>query len=287
MQIQIEHLKQQIEDYEVELRKLRLELSAKSAVTPQPESNHPSDIAAAFRAAAVATAEKLTDTQGLKDAIAALTSQLNQRQQQLQELEKQHQKQLRIRRVEEARQKIRQQVERIDEIAAQTESAYLDLKTLYQEVESDVRLLSDNPPGSYAASLEQLVHFNFLQVPTLVEQNNSFVLSGRSIDLFKPERDTEQRIKAERSREAKLAMDAQIAASQQRKTAQKRRNERQRIEEILSVKTIELREAEALRTRDMQQVSRGVRLNFDKIDAFIASTNAEIAQLQDELNAIV
>ncbi len=54
----------------------------------------------------------------------------------------------------------------------------------------------------------------------------------------------------------------------------------------MSVKTTELDEAEALRAKHIEQIARGVRLDLGKIDAFIASTNLEIEQLQNELDTV-
>jgi AraC-like DNA-binding protein len=286
MENQIKQLREEVAEYRSELQKLKNELSAAKAITPQPKSDRPTDISAAFRSAAVATAEKVADVLGVEESIAVLTTQMNQRQQQLEELQKQYQKQLRLGRVEEARQKIREQIQRIDDIAFQAESAYLNLKTLYKEVEGDFKSLSQNPPGSLAARLENLVNFNFLQVPTLVEQNNSFTLIGRQIDLFKPERDAEQRAQAQSARESKEALDAMILASQQRKIVEKQQYERERIQELLSVKTIELHEAEARRALDMEQIARGVRLNISALIDFIKLTNVEIQQLQKDLDAV-
>lgn len=286
MERQIEQLSQEIQAFQTELEKLQLELNSVRAIAPEPKSNHPSDISQAYRSAAVATVEKLADVRGVEEAIDALTIQINQRQQQLKELQTVAQKQERLRRVEEARYKLRSEIKRIDDLSAALESAYFDLKSIYNESNADFKALSDTLPQDYSWHLEQLIHFHFLQVPTLVESSGSFTLSCRTVDILKAERDAQQRAQAQSARENKLAMDAQIAAYQQQKTLDKRRNERERIEEILSVKMIELNEAEARRARDMEQVARGVRLNLSGLDAFIASTNVEIEQLQKDLDAV-
>lgn len=146
--------------------------------------------------------------------------------------------------------------------------------------------MSDNPPGSYAARLEQLIHFNFLQVPILAEQSNSFVLSSRLVDIFKPERDAQQEAQSAAARQVKAAMDAQTAIYQKQKIDKRRQSERQRIQEILDIKKFELNEAEDRRARDMEQVARGVKLDLTRLDYFIALTNSEISQFQKDLDAV-
>lgn len=108
-------------------------------------------------------------------------------------------------------------------------------------------------------------------------------MSTRTIDPFKSEKEAQLRVQAERAREAKIAMDAQISAARQREIAKEREDERERIQKILTVKMAELNVVETRRAKDMEQAARGVRLNFDRVDAFIESTNVEIKQLQDEL----
>lgn len=286
MERQIEQLNQEIQAFQTELGKLKAELNSAKVIAPEPKSNRPSDISAAFRSAAVATAEKVADVRGVEEAIDALTIQINQRQQQLKELQTASQKQERLRRVEEARYKLRSEIKRIDDLSAALESAFFDLKSIYNESNADFKALSGTLPSEYTWHLEQLIHFHFLQVPTLIENNGSFTLSCRTVDILKAERDAEERMKAQSARENKLAMDAQIAAYQQQKTLDKRRNERERIEEILSVKTTELNEAEARRARDMEQIAKGVKLNISALNDFIGLTNVEIEQLQKDLDAV-
>jgi len=264
MKNEIEQFKQEIQDYEIELKTLRSELNSFNAVAPQPESNRPSDIAKAFRSAAIATAERVSDIQGLKSAIAALEAQLAQKQEQFKELEKQQQRQERLKRIEIGKAKAKAVGDEINSLVSQLESKISELKTVCCQYEGDHRVLKSKPDfGDYWRPPE-FIAFGQLVVPVFLENQGQLTLSTRPFDLFKPERDAQQKAQAERARQGKLAMDAQISAARQREIAKKRQDERERIQEILSVKTTELDEAEALRAKHMEQIARGARLNLDR-----------------------
>lgn len=284
--MEIERLKQEIYDYEIELKNLRLELNAKSAVAPQPTSGHPSEISNAFRVAAIATAEKLTDIQGIKSAITALEAQLAQKRSQFQELEKQQQHQERLKRIEVGKAEAKSLGDEINSLVSQLESKISELKTVCCQYEGDHRVLKSKPDfGDYWRPPE-FIAFGQLVVPVFLENQGQLTLSTRPFDLFKPERDAQQKAQAERARQGKLAMDAQISAARQREIAKEREDERERIQKILTVKMAELNAVETRCAKDMEQAARGVRLNFDRVDAFIESTNVEIKQLQDELDLV-
>jgi hypothetical protein len=287
MENKIEHLKQEIQNYEIELKKLRSELNAFNAIAPpQPESNHPGDIAKAFRAAAVATAQKLTDTQGLKNAIAALEAQLAQKRSQFQELDKQQQHQERLKRIEVGKAEAKSLGDEINSLVSQLESKISELKTICHRYEPDYRVLNSKPDFKDYWRPPEFVLFAHLSVPVFLEHQGQLTLGMRPFDVFQSEREAQQKAQAERARQGKLAVDTQISAARQRETAKKRQDERERLEEILSVKMAELNAVETQRAKDVEQVARGVRLNLDRIDAFIESTNAEIQQLQNELDAV-
>lgn len=286
MENKIEQFKQEIQDYEIELKKLRSELNSFNAVAPQPESSRPGDIAKAFRSAAIATAERVADIQGLKSAIAALEGQLAQKRSQLQNLQQRQQHQQRLDRIQTGKATAKSVGAEINDLVSQLESKINELKAVCYEYEPDHRVLNSKPDFGIYWRPPEFIVFGQLVVPVFLENQGQLTLSTRPIDLFKPEKESQQRAQAERAREGKLAMDAQIAASQQQKIAKKRQDERERIQEILSVKTTELDEAEALRAKHMEQIARGARLNLDRIDAFIESTNVEIKQLQNELDAV-
>ncbi len=221
MENQIERLKQEIYDYEIELKKLRSELNAFNAVAPQPESSRPSDIAKAFRSAAVATAERVADLTGLKSAITALEAQLAQKRSQFQELEKQQQHQERLKRIEVGKAEAKSLGNEINSLVSQLESKISELKTICHQYEPDHRVLKSKPDfGDYWRPPE-FVLFAHLSVPVFLEHQGQLTLGMRPFDVFQSEREAQQRAQSERARDSKLAMDAQIAAARKREIAKK------------------------------------------------------------------
>ena len=82
---QIDDLKQEIKSFEAEITKLEQELTVVGGFTMQlATSNAPSEIAKSIRTEAQQVLERQPAIKGLRDAIAELTSRLNQKQSQLQ-----------------------------------------------------------------------------------------------------------------------------------------------------------------------------------------------------------
>ncbi|MGL4621485.1 MAG: hypothetical protein ACRCZS_20900 [Chroococcidiopsis sp.] len=279
---EIQRLTNEIESYQQELTKLKTELSAASQVIPKVQSDSAADISSAFRAAAVATHERASDIQGIRNAIAELTTRLNQKQIQFEELEKEQQKQARVKRVEAAQQKLREQVEKIDDIASLLESAYYDLKAIYKEANSDFKANGSAAPGSYAYGMHQLIHFEFPRLPVLIEKDGSFTLGSRVFDLFEPEKKAEQAERAARSRAYRLERERELTEIKQRELDEKLRIERQEAAALLKNKRSQL---EAFRAERARWLAGLATANVSDFDDAIAKLEAEIENLQKPVPA--
>lgn len=275
----VEQLKQEIEDFEREIQKLQQQLAAAGGRTLQLAiGDSPSDISKALQLEAQQVVERQPVLQGIRNAIAELTTRLNQKQSQLQQLEKEQQKQARVKRVEVAQQKLREQVEKIDDIASLLESAYLDLKAIYKEANPDFKALSSAEPGSYAYTMHQLIHFQVVQVPTLVEKNGSFTLGSRTVNLFEPEQKAAREEQAARSRAYRENREKQMAEIQQKQIAEEARQRREQLEAMLSAKQAEL---EGIKARRAELKTWGGSMNLSGFDHAIAQLEHEIASLEE------
>ena len=275
--MKIDDLKQEIKSFEAEIGKLQQELSANSQIAPKAVSASPEAIADAFRSAAVATHERIADVQGIRGAIAELTSRLAQKQVQLQKLESVELKQARIERVQTAKQKLREHVEKIEDIASLLELAYYDLKALYKEANPDFKALGSAEPGSYSYQLHQLINFDFLQVPVFVEKSGAFTLGSRAIDLFAPERKAVRDEQMARSRDYRLEQERQWAEVKQQKADEEARIQQEDRAALLKYKQSEVAGAKAERKRLLDSLAT---MNVSGFDRVIFQLEAEIESLQ-------
>lgn len=275
--MKIDDLQLEIKSFESEIQKLQQELSANSQIAPKAVLNSPQAIADAFRSAAVATTERIADVQGIRGAIAELSSGLAQKQVQLQKLEMEQLKQARIERVETAKQKLRQQIERVDDIASLLELAYYDLKAVYKEANPDFKALGSAAPGSYSYQLHQLINFDFLQVPVLVEKSGAFTLGSRAIDLFAPERKAVKDEQTARSRDYRLEQERQWAEIKQQKADEEARIQQEDKAALLKYKQSHLVGAKAERKRLLDSLAT---MNVSGFDRVIFQLEAEIENLE-------
>lgn len=276
--MKIDDLKQEIKSFEAEIGKLQQELSANSQIAPKAASASPEAIAAAFRSAAVATQKQIADVQGIRGAIAELTSGLAQKQVQLQKLEMEQLKQARTERVETAKQKLREQIERVDDIASLLESTYLELKAIYKEANPDFKALGSAQPGSYAYQIHQLIHFDFLRVPVLVEKSGAFTLGSRTINLFEAEQKAVKDEQTARSRDYRLEQERQWAEAKQQKADEEARIQQEDRAALLKYKQLEVAGAKAERKRLLDSLAT---MNVSGFDRVIFQLEAEITKLQE------
>ena len=275
--MKIDDLQLEIKSFEFEIQKLQQELSANSQIAPKAVSNSPEAIADAFRSAAVATTERIADVQGIRGAIAELTSRLNQKQSQLQKLEAVELKQARTERVETAKQKLREQIERVDDIASLLESAYLELKAIYKEANPDFKALGSAEPGSYSYQLHQLIHFDFLRVPVLVEKSGAFTIGSRTINLFEAEQKAVRDEQMARSRDHRLEQERQWAEVKRRKADEEARIQQEDRAALLKYKQSHLAGAKAERKRLLDSLAT---MNVSGFDRVIFQLEAEIENLE-------
>jgi hypothetical protein len=272
----IDELRLEIKSFEDEIAKLKQELNAASQVAPRMESGSAIDISNAYRVAAVATHERIADVQAIRGAIAELNSRLTQKQTQFEELQRERQKQERVKQVEIAKQQLRQHIEKVDNIASLLQSEFLALKVIYQQSNADFKALGSAEPGSYSYSIHQLIHFEFLKLPVLHEKDGSFILSSRIFDLFGPEQKAKQEEQAARSREWRENHEREMAEVKQKQIEQRSQIERQERKSLLINKQSELAEFQAARTERLSSLASA---NVNYFDDAIAKLKEEIETL--------
>jgi DNA-binding protein H-NS len=274
----IDDLQLEIKSFESEIANLQAELAAAGGVSLRLASGESANnISLSIRAEAIRLIETQPVIRGLRDAIAELTSHLNQKQIQVQELEKQQQQQDRLKRVEQAKQKLRQHIEKVDNIASLLQSEFLLLKAIYQESNADFKALGSAEPGSYAYGMNQLIHFEFLRLPVLHEKDGSFILSSRVFDLFGPEQKAKQEEQAARSRVYRENHERETAEIKQRELEEKLRTEREYRASLLVTKQQELKDFKSARTDRLASLKTA---DVGGFDSAIASLEAEITALE-------
>jgi DNA repair exonuclease SbcCD ATPase subunit len=274
----IDDLQLEIKSFETEIQKLQAELTAVGGFTMKlATSTAPSEIAKSIRTEAQQVLERQPALKGLRDAIAELTSRLKQKQVQLQKLQVVELKEARKERVENAKQKLREQFERVDDIASLLESAYYDLKAIYKEANPDFKALGSAEPGSYSYQIHQLINFDFLQVPVLVEKSGAFTLGSRTINLFEAEQKAVKDEQTARSRDYRLEREQEWAEAKQQKKDEEARIELEDRAALLKYKQSEVAGAKAERKRLLDSLAT---MNVSGFDRVIFQLEAEIENLK-------
>jgi predicted RNase H-like nuclease (RuvC/YqgF family) len=221
----IDALRREIESFEAEISSLQKELARVGGKTLElaTSENSASAISKSIRQEAEQIVERQPVLRGIKDAIAELTSRLNEKQSQFEQLQSELEKQERVKRVEIAKQQLREHIEKVDDIASLLESEYLLLKTIYKESNADFKALGSAEPGSYAYGMNQLINFEFLRLPVLHEKDGSFILSSRVFDLFGSEQKARQQEQAAQSRAYREDREREWAQIKQREAEKKLR----------------------------------------------------------------
>jgi len=121
----------------------REELSNLSkANNPQPISDDPITISEGIRAA-VETYQRITNVQGLKDAIARLEIGVQERQKQVAGIERQLELQQKRKRLEEGRNRFRAKIKEVEKFLRYCKHS-LDLKSIALEYEQDFKAVNSN-----------------------------------------------------------------------------------------------------------------------------------------------
>lgn len=128
IQAEIEAIRSQITDLQQE----RASLSVSSVVAS--EDNSPQEITAAYRRHARETAQVSVEVKGIDDAIAALTTQLNQKQAELTALQTQPTQISIEQQVEAGKQHAKVHAERINQLAAELADELRALKAAADEL---------------------------------------------------------------------------------------------------------------------------------------------------------
>lgn len=279
-------LRSQIADYQTELAKLQSELKqlTQPKADPQPDSS-PIAIASAIRQSAKDTAEKHLLVQGIQDAIAELTSAVEWRQAQLADLEKEELRQSHLERIEEGKQKIRAQVDEVENAAENLKTLFMNLRFLAAEYESDFSALHPPSSGTITLNTAHLLNYGVLSVPQLVEREGRFTLSCIRFDPFQVEK--QKHFQEVRERDAKIHRQGaeMLARLQREKKQQEHRQQREKLTLQMDQKKKDL---ENLYARRNELSSWGGNVNLDPINSSIGALVQEIRQIEaeiDELNS--
>lgn len=284
MKSQVEQLKQEITDYEKELKKLQGELLVVSRNSTPTHANSPSGIAEAIRAASVETHQRVADVQGLRDAIATLQAGLGQKQQHLADLEKEQQRQERLKRIEIGKAKVWAVGEEINALGAQLQAKFLELKAIANHYESDHRVLNSRPEAAVYWRPPEFVQFHQTVIPEFVENRGLFVLGAHSIDLFAAEQQAARLAEAQKFSAITREAEAAVRKQQEQENATHAAAERERLNSVLKMKREELLIAESTRQSWRRE---GGNMNFEKIDVLIGRLETEIREAEADLAALV
>ncbi|WP_009630209.1 hypothetical protein [Synechocystis sp. PCC 7509] len=273
----IDELRQEIKAFEVEITKLQAELLAASQIAPPMQSNSPEAIANAFRSAAVVTHERIADVQGIRNAIAELTARLAQKKSQFEELEVQQLKQLREKRIEEGKQKLRAKFGDVEKMAEALEGLYFGLKAIALEYEKDFAQIHPPTSGGTALNRNSLLNIEPLTIPHFVEEKDRFVLSNKFFDLFEAEKEALQRQRIEASIRSQQNHQDLLAQIKQRELDKQRALEQQERAAFIAQKQEQLQTMKSQRGWDMRGQAA---TNFHPLHDAIASLEAEIENLE-------
>ena len=174
---QINDLKQEIKGFETEIAKLKQELTIIGGYTLElATSNDPSEIAKSFRLEAQKIVDRAPAIQGIKNAIAELTSRLNQKQSQLQDLEAVELKKQRQNRIIEGRSRLRAKFADVEAAAKSLQNLYFDLKAIAAEYEKDFAQIHPPTSGGTALNRNSLLNIEPLTIPQFVEEKERQLL---------------------------------------------------------------------------------------------------------------
>lgn len=278
---QIEALRQEIQSYEDEIRKLQQELAAAGGRTLElATSADPSSIATAVREQAQQVIEQQPVLKGLKDAIAELSSRLQQKKAQLQELETAELKRQQLQRVEEGRAKLREKFTDVERVAEALKNLFFELKTLAREYEADFSQI--HPPSSGQRQLNRaaLLNYEALLLPQIAEVGDRFVLGSKAIDIFEAEKKAFQQQRLEQSLVRRRNHEQQMTEIRERQAALQAQEEKKQLQAKLSAKQSELK---GITARRAEFKSWGGSMNLSGFDHAIAELEKEIASLEESV----
>lgn len=280
MKSQSEHLKQEITDYEKELKKLQGELAAVTRNNTPTQANSPSGIASAIRAAAVETHERAVDVQGLRDAIAALQTGLGQKQQQLADLVKQQQRQQAEERSNKGLKILREIAVEVESLGQQLQQCFYKAKAISNEYSSDSRLARNLSPQHFNAYSDVLDTTGLICTPTLSETGGRFFIGLDTLDLMAMEKEQARLAEAQKFSAIARESEAAVQRQQEQAAAIHAASERERLNSLLRIKRDELSVAEDTRA---SWKTHGGNMNFDRVDALISRLEAEIREAEADL----
>jgi hypothetical protein len=275
---QIDVLQLEIKSFEIEIQKLNQELTEVGGFTLRlASSNAPSEIAKSIRTEAQQVLERQPVIKGLRDAIAELTSRLEQKQSELEKLEKEQQKQSRKKRIEQGKSLLCSKSADVEQAAESLKNLFLELKSLAREYEGDFNQI--NPPTSSRQILNtaSLLNFGMLTTPTLTQNDGRFLLSSQAFDVFESKKEALRRERVEVSRISKEYNDQMMLELRRRENDEKMRVDREYKTSLLISKRQELKDFLAARADRLLSLKTA---NVDDFNNAIASLEVEIESLQ-------
>lgn len=247
-----------------------------------PTSSSPSDIAQAVRLTAAEAPARQAEVQGLRNAIAELTSRLQTRQASLADLERQQVRQQRLARLEEGKRRIRGKGKELQQAAQAVQSLLSDLEALNREYREDFNALYPNPAFTFLG-VDGLVSFQPISLPKLVElEGKRFQVSGIAFDPSEAERLRAREEEGRRFAQLLHPSREQLQVVQERREREKAEQERERLKSLLEEKKNERRYFQD----EHHKWSRAGGMNLDRITNRIGSLNQEIDQIESQLNVL-
>lgn len=278
---QIALLKGEIQSYQVEISRLEQEMAHLSKSTALSASS-PAGIADAIRKNALESPARQAELQGIKNAIAELTSRLNQKQQQFAELKKERQHQLHLAQLAQGRQEIRSKVGEVEAAAQSLRSLYLELKLLASRYEPDFQALYPTSSAAFRfLNIYSLIDFQQLSIPKLDEQEGRFTLSCASFDVYAAEKLRQKEEEQRKFLRLQAQADEQARVMQQQREREQQQRECERLTSLLEQKKLE-------RAYLLDQKSIwGSSMNVDRLTAKIEALDVEITEMQCQINALM
>ncbi len=275
----IDELRQEIKAFSDEIEKLQAELATIGRKTLQLASGESaSDISSSVRGEAIRIIEQQPVIQGLKNAIAELTSRLVQKKAQLQELETAELKRETTRRAREGQSRLRAKFSDVETAAQSLQNLFFELKAIALEYEADFAQIHPPTSGHKQLNRAALLNYEVLALPTITEENQRFILNSRFINLFEAERKAIERQRLEQSQTWRQNHQQQMAEIKQRELDEQLRIEEKERQSLLKSKRSQLTEYEDARRNRLASLATA---NVSGFDDAIAQLEEDIKKLQE------
>lgn len=283
----IRQIESEVETLKSEIAKLK---QSQADCQNLPAGNKRGDSGAELLLAAKNERMMMAELADIKMAIATLEHKLVPKLEALEDLRAEEQQAARQDRVQAGRVKLGQTTQKINNLAAELETAYCELKDFYKEYNLDHRATQKNPGNGAGWQIQDLITFNRVALPKVMIKGDCFIIDAEFIDLFKPEKDAALAKQMLTRAEKQNSRQQLIEQHLKKEDLASRHSALQRLQRELSEKctqlnTIEKAKKDALAAGAKAGKGPGFRLD-SSLDNRIGALEREINNLQVELGQL-